>query len=217
MRFANAQEWRGRLWGLGLLLGLVLGTAATPAIAQGSNNPPPNTRPGEAPDDETIGTLPSVQGTTAITIQRVVHDARPSMYVAGPAEVLFNALLAADALGGPAAATVTDLGAGRIRITFYGAVRVLLDRETIELANSVTTGLSAQQSQISATQLFLGSRKASLGTLTAGETELPVLALSQSGVLDAGALRATTRLANGRRIGQSFEATGNLLVLTQAR
>lgn len=211
MSFGNGYLRAARTAILGLLAGLTL-CVAMPPVAGGTAPPP---RPGEAPDDETIGTLPSTQGRTAVALVRFVRDAQPSIYVAGPAEDLFTALLSADSLGGPAAATITDLGAGRIQITFHGAVRVLLDRQTIELSNSMTVGLSSQQAQSSPTQLVFASRTGSLGRLSSGPTELPVLALSANGALERSVLGAVTRLADGHTLRQSFAAPGSVLVLSQ--
>jgi hypothetical protein len=213
MSFGNGQPRGSRLWILGLLAGLMLGPVTSAVVA----DVPPPTRPGEAPDDETIGTLPFTEGRSAVEVVRFLRDERPSMYIAGPAEDLWTALLSADAVGGPVAATITDLGAGRIQLTFHGAVRVLLDRQVIALSNSVTFGLTSQHSQSSPTRLQFGSRSGSLGILPVGSTELPVSALSASGALDAKPLGAVTRLPGGHALRQTFAADGNVLILTQGR
>jgi hypothetical protein len=214
MSFGNGHPRASRLWILGLLAGLMLGPVTSAVIADGTMPPP---RTGETSDDETIGTLPFTQGRTAVEVVRFLRDARPSMYIAGPAEDLFNSLLSADAIGGPVAATITDLGAGRIQITFHGAVRVLLDRQMTGLSGTVTVGLASQQSQSFPTRVQFGSRGGSLGNLSVGPTELPVLALSASGALDLEPLAVATRLAGGHTLRQSFAAAGNVLILTQGR
>jgi hypothetical protein len=203
---------RGWIAHVGVAFALCALAAFASARAGGASSPP--TPPDEASDDETIGTLPCIDGD-AIGIDIVRHwaDPRPSVFVQGSFDDINGALLGVDGHG---VATLQHLGDGFVRLTCYGDVVILLDRFAVDQATTLVIGLSTQAPVLGETNLYWGTATRSLGALSAGQIGLPIPSLQASGALDVHVLSAVTRYEYGERVVHRFETTPGLLVLSQA-
>jgi hypothetical protein len=203
---------RGWIAPVGVALALCALTVLAPARA--GSNAPPTCPPGEASDDETIGTLPIIDdGSIGIDVVRFWADPRPSLFVQGTFDEIDGALLGVEGTG---VATLQPVAGGFLRLTFYGDLTVLLDRFAVNEATSIVIGLSAQAPVAGETSLFWGGASRSLGAHSAGQLGLPVPALEASGALDVHALSAVTRYEYGERVVHRFETTSAMLVLDQS-
>ena len=199
-------RWIARL-GAGLLLCAAL---AVPSALAGIG--------AAATDDETVGTLPILDGgSLGIDVLRRFEDPRPALYLQGPGDSIANVLLAAE---GPGVATLEPLGGGEVRLTFYGAVQVQLDRLSLDDDPSLQIGLSLQPSTViyeyGPTVLGWNGHVRSLGALTVGQHVLPVAQLVAHGALDVAPLDASTSLGAGGALARHrFVAVGEVLTLRQ--
>lgn len=205
----SVARWVARL-GAGLLLCAV---ATLPSALAGFGAPP------TATDDETVGTLPILDGgSLGIDVLRRWEDPRPALYLEGSGESIANALLAAE---GEGVATLEDLGSGQARLTFYGTVRVHLDRVSLDDDATLEIGLSLQPSAViyeyGPTMLGWNGQVRSLGALSVGQHRLPVQHLEAHGALDLAPLDASTSLgAGGAQARHRFVALGEVLTISQS-
>jgi len=183
-----------------------------PVVAGRSSTPPNNDERGEGTDDETIGTLPIVGGGLSIDVYRKLRDPRPAAFVEGSLVEIGNALIDAQGTG---AATLQTFDDGRVRLTFHGDLVVRFDRTFVDLGTTLSFGLEMQAPILGETNLFWHEHSRSLGALPVGALELPVSLMEQTGALDQGSLNVVTRYEYGPRVVHRFEATPELLILSQ--
>lgn len=184
-----------------------------PVVAGRSSTPPNNDERGEGTDDETIGTLPIVGGAgLSIDVYRKLRDPRPAAFVEGSLVEIGNALIDAQGTG---AATLQTFDDGRVRLTFHGDLVVRFDRTFVDLGTTLSFGLEMQAPILGETNLFWHEHSRSLGALPVGALELPVSLMEQTGALDQGSLNVVTRYEYGPRVVHRFEATPELLILSQ--
>lgn len=211
----RGSSWSDRAWFTTVFAGAVLCCVSflTPAVAGSPASSTPNGDDrGEGTDDETIGTLPIFGGGLAIDIVRKVRDPRPAAFVEGSIVEIGNALIDAQGSG---VATLQGLGDDRVRLTFHGDLVVRFDRVFVDLATTLTFGLETQAPILGETNLFWHQHSRSLGALPAGTLELPVSLMEETGALDQGSLNVVTRYEYGPRVVHRFEATSELLILSQ--
>ena len=186
-------------------------TVAAPAIASERPTPPPAD---EASDDETLGTLPSVgAGTFDLDLLRQWRDARPSVYVEGPANEVFGALLHVEGQG---TVGIADAGSGRIRFTLLGDLKATFERAAFLESGAIRVGVSLQSPIANVAVLRWAGATAHLGTLPVGATELPLAGMAANGAIDFAPIDVVTRYGPTTHVLDHFEAVGNLLVLSQS-
>ncbi len=81
-------------------------------------------------DDETIGTLPMVNGGGSIAIQRNLQSNKPALYLEGRYDEICAVLVHSQGQG---AMSVQSLGGGRVRCTFHGRLAIGLDQNLLSM------------------------------------------------------------------------------------
>lgn len=205
---------RGWLGWMAVTASLCVGLLS-PASAENRGNlgglPPPPAASG----DETVGTLPALNGTGSIDFLRFVRDARASFYVQGDMDELFGAIVSAE---GQSAVTVEvlDASSNQVRLTFHGRVRLSIDRNsmsagTIQVGIAVPTSFGTGQARF-----WTNSGRSGPSTLSPGILPLPVNALMSAGTLNNSPLRAVLTSGIGARTALEIVAGRDLVVLTQS-
>jgi hypothetical protein len=188
MRRKHGQTQRhrpSRGWRIALALAaLGLCFAASMPTALGEerkpDDPPPN-GPGYAAGDETIGTLPILQGPETIQIRRDLLIRQPSLCLEGDLDEIMSSII-----GVRGDAVVQLEGAGlrtdRVRVIFPGKVQIAFDRLMIE-SSTIRVGMwMPGRTRLGELETVWNSR---LATIAAGSqfVHLPVLDLSELGAL----------------------------------
>jgi len=131
--------------------------------------------------EETIGTLPILQGPETIELRRDLRITRPALCLEGDLADVMNAIVS---VRGGALAQVENVGAHttRVRVIFTSDVQLAFDRLQVE-SSSIRIGLwtpgRPEKSEITG---VWSSRQATFVARTSF-VELPVLALSSTGAL----------------------------------
>lgn len=183
------QSRRGRIWTALAAAGLCFAASFSPAFGEDrkpEGDPPPPNGPGFATGDETIGTLPILQGPETIQIRRDLLIQQPSLCLEGELDEILSSILS---VRGAAVAQIQPLPIGqgnartnRVRLIFPGNVQLGFDRLMIE-SSTIHVGVwLPERLRLGAIEAVWNSR---LATIYSGSefVHLPVLNMSAAGAL----------------------------------
>jgi hypothetical protein len=174
--------------------------------------PPPPAPPLHYAGDETIGTLPILQGPDAVELRRdlVIHG--PSLCLEGDLSTILNTI--AFTRGHVVAHVVsTDARTGRVRLVFPGNVQIGFDRLMIE-SSAVHVGLWTPGRADANLEVVWSTRRSMVG-VGAAFSDLPILSMSAAGALSYSPL---SLMAHGAGYWTSLMATttADFLIVRQA-
>lgn len=160
-------------------------------------------------DDETVGTLPSVNGPGGLDVRRYLRIQKPSLFVQGPTQTILSCVIAAR---GDVRALAQPMGHGELRLVLAGDVQVALDRGGFQALGLRVGVVLPQGQQLAWASAAWAGRALPFGRAT---LDLPVLQLDAQGRLAASPLVAGVATRAGRT-AVSVRASSDLLILTQA-
>jgi len=173
--------------------------------------PPAPTPPLIYGGDETIGTLPILQGPGVVELRRNLVIQEPSLCLEGDLSTIQNSIVFAR---GNVVATIvsSDARTGRVRLVFPGDVQIGFDKLMIE-SSSIRVGLWTPGRPTSSLEAVWGARRAMVG-VSGPFSELPILSMSATGSLSYSPLLL---LVHGTSAWTSLLATTtpDFLVLRQ--
>lgn len=219
-RRSSGLAWSALFLGcVGFLLGPVLAYEENTTQSRGKSFVPSNGNdPDEPPmqpvavGDETVGTLPVMQGGSALVLRRDLEIQVPSFFIEGNVNDVRNAMLMTQ---GDALAKVVPLDptTGRVRLVFPGRVAIALDRVMVESCG-LEFGLVVPEPSTYAYPIGVWADRSFGFVPQSSLVQLPVTQMSALGALDVAPLRVT---APGVIQSTSFQAasTADVLVLRQ--
>lgn len=179
------------------------------------NEPPPPPPPVQAAPvgDETVGTLPVLAGGRAIALVRAADFENPGFFLEGRFEDVQNVLVAAS---GEVLAQVDLLDPieHRVRLTFPGRVRLVLDRALVE-ATGIEFGLWVPQPSPYAYPIGVWGDRTTFFTSTTSRVDLPITPMSAVGALDLSPLAVQAFGASAATM-LDVRTSPDLLVLSQS-
>jgi hypothetical protein len=164
-------------------------------------------------DDETVGTLPGVNGP-GFDLSRRAREEGPALFIEGPVEQLFAMV---DGVTGYATVTeeTIDAQARIARLTFHGDLRLELDRQASENA-SIHIGWTMPRTFGSARMTMLWDRRAIAQSRVSGRSvALPVEAMDAAGALNVAPVTIVAAGQRGQHATLQIVAAGSQLVFTQ--
>jgi len=175
-----------------------------------SSGPPPTAPAGIG--DETVGTLPVLQGSAGIVLRRDVEIRGPSFFIEGNVNDVRNCVVLAQ---GEAVAKVIplDVATGRVRMVFPGRLSLALDRVMVESC-ALEFGLLVPEPASYAYPVGMWGQRTFGLVPQSSLVSLPVTPMSSVGALETAPLRV---FASGFLQSTRFEAqaTPDLLVVRQ--
>ncbi len=198
-------------------LGLFVAASFSSTLAFGQDRkldppPPAPTPPMNFAGDETIGTLPIIQGPQAVELRRDLVIAQPSLCLEGELSTILNSIAFTR---GDVVATIvsTDARSGRVRLVFPGNAQIAFDKLMIE-SSSIRVGLWTPGRTHSNLEAVWSDRRAMIG-VGAAFSDLPILSMSAAGALSYSPLLL---MAHGAGSWTSLLATTtqDFLIVRQA-
>ncbi|MBL8863266.1 MAG: hypothetical protein JNK02_14815 [Planctomycetes bacterium] len=212
-RFTGAARAAGRGLVLAVLIGcgagLVSGFNADAPTSPGSGNP--SFSAGGGGGDETVGTLPSTNGGSTLDVLRFGRLVRPSLYVQGPIDALYGALVG---VRGDRRVLAHPQPNGELRLVFVGDAQIVFERDALISGGlDVGVALPAAASILRSGALWNGQ---DLSWSTSAQA-LPIAHFAASGLLDQAPVVAAVATAEHGRTRVRAQGGAGLVVLTQMR
>jgi hypothetical protein len=196
---------------------LLLGASGSSAFAgpengtgTGGGGGTPSFSGGGGGGDETVGTLPSVNGDDVLDIRRFARIVRPSLYIQGHRD---DVLAAAVAARGDRRVLVQPMPGNELRVVFLGDVQVGFDRNSFHVAALRVGVVAPESSPILRSGASWNGQDLPTWTYV---YELPIAQFEANGLLDQAPILAGVATAQGV-MRYRAHANVDMVVLTQGR
>jgi hypothetical protein len=164
--------------------------------------------------DEPQSAPPASSDDENIDISRLAFDSRPSIFIQGNIDAVYNAFLDLQGIGG-VSMELLDPVAHTARFTFHGNIALYLDPLSIVEGN-LLVGIAVPRSMGSALSITSwGGRSGAPSNLNSGHQVLPLAGMNASGALAAHPLHVSIFGSNGSVSSIQAASSPELIVLTQ--